>query len=247
MLGAGCILGRANSARQATSDASTVLQNRDARYADESWEQLRVGDAAHPAAARRIGHDNYRRNRMNLGFWELTLLVLIPATAYASWIDYAERRVPNWLNAALAAAGIAAHAAFHGWSGVGTSLLGLLVGFGLLILPWMMHGMGAGDVKLMAAIGAWIGPWLTLWSFGVGAIIGGFAAVVMILSTGRAVHALTNMQTIMTKMKRLDTAFGEFGGAKTFGATSQLLPYGVPLTAGTWVVLLASYFGGWFA
>ena len=69
----------------------------------------------------------------------------------------------------------------------------------------------------------------------------------MILSTGRAVHALTNMQTIMTKMRRFDTAFGEFGGAKTFGATSQLLPYGVPLTAGTIGVLLTHYLGGWLS
>ena len=55
------------------------------------------------------------------------------------------------------------------------------------------------------------------------------------------------MQTIMTKLRRWDTAFGEFGGAKTFGNTSQLLPYGVPLTAGTLGVLLTYYFGGWLS
>jgi hypothetical protein len=49
----------------------------------------------------------------------------------------------------------------------------------------------------------------------------------------------------MTKMRRFETAFGEFGGAKTFGKTSQLLPYGVPLTVGTIGVLLTYYFGGW--
>ena len=69
----------------------------------------------------------------------------------------------------------------------------------------------------------------------------------MIFSTGRALHAYANMQTIVTKMKRLDTAFGEFGGAKTFGNTSQLLPYGVPLTAGTIGVLLTYYLGGWLS
>ena len=69
----------------------------------------------------------------------------------------------------------------------------------------------------------------------------------LLVSTGRALHAYANMQTIMTKMKRVDTAFGEFGGAKTFGSTSQLLPYGVPLTAGTIGVLLTCYFGGWLS
>jgi prepilin peptidase CpaA len=182
---------------------------------------------------------------MSFGYWETTLVVLIPAILYASWIDYSERRVPNWLNASLAAAGLITQGAFFGWEGLGTGMLGLLVGLGVLILPWAMHGMGAGDVKLMAAIGVWLGPWLTLLSFAVGAMIGGAVALVMILASGRAVHAYTNLQTIMSKFRRLDTAFGEYGGAKTFGNTSQLLPYGVPLTAGTIGVLLTYYFGGW--
>lgn len=182
---------------------------------------------------------------MSLGYWEVTLVILIPAILYASWIDYSQRRVPNWLNAWLAAAGLIMQGVYFGWSGVGTGLLGLLVGFGLLILPWAAHGMGAGDVKLLAAIGAWLGPWLTLLSFAVGAIIGGVVALIMIFSTGRAVHAYTNLQTIMSKFRRLDTAFSEVGGARTFGESSQLLPYGVPLTAGTIGVLLTHYFGGW--
>jgi prepilin peptidase CpaA len=180
-----------------------------------------------------------------MGYWEVTLAVLVPGILYASWVDFAERRVPNWLNAALLVAGLAVQSWFFGVSGLSNGVLGLLLGFGLLIVPWLMHGMGAGDVKLMAATGAWLGPWLTLLSFAAGAVIGGVAAVAMILSTGRVMHAVTNMQTIMTKMRRLDTAFGEFGGAKTFGNTSQLLPYGVPLTAGTIGVLLTHYLGGW--
>ena len=180
-----------------------------------------------------------------MGYWEVTLAILVPGVLYASWIDYTQRRVPNWLNAALALTGLTVQGIYFGWNGVGFGALGLLVGFGLLIVPWLMHGMGAGDVKLMAAIGCWLGPWLTLLSFAVGGIIGGVAAVIMIASTGRAVHAFTNMQTIWTKVRRWETAFGEFGGAKTFGDTSQLLPYGVPLTAGTLGVLFVHYFGGW--
>lgn len=183
-------------------------------------------------------------------YWQITFGVLVPGTLYASWIDYAERRVPNWLNATLGLLGLLVQGLAFGWytsgvGGLGWGLLGLVVGFGVLIVPWLMHGMGAGDVKLMAAIGCWLGPWLTLVSFAVGAIIGGAVAVVMIYTSGRTVHALANMQTILTKLRRLDTAFGEYGGARTFGATSQLLPYGVPLTAGTLGVLLTYYFGGW--
>jgi len=184
---------------------------------------------------------------MSFGYWEIALAVLIPGTLYASWIDYSQRRVPNWLNAALAAAGLAAQAAYFGWHGLGAGLLGLLVGFALLIVPWLMHGMGAGDVKLLMAIGTWLGPKLTLVCFATGAIIGGLAALAMIVATGRTLHALANMQTIMMKVRRLDTAFSDFGGAKSFGATSQLLPYGVPLTIGTIAVLLTYYIGGWLS
>ncbi len=187
---------------------------------------------------------------MNIGYWEITLALLVPGILYASWIDYAQRRVPNWLNATIAAAGLACQGLFYGWyaeggGGVGWGLLGLAAGFGVLIVPWLMHGMGAGDVKLMAAIGCWLGPWLTLLSFAAGAIIGGITAIIMIVSTGRTLHAYANMQTIMTKLRRAETAFGEFGGARTFGTTSQLLPYGVPLTAGTIGVLVTYYVGGW--
>ncbi len=187
-------------------------------------------------------------------YWLITFAILGPGILYASWIDYAQRRVPNWLNASLALFGLTAQALSFGWytsgdgalpGGLAWGLLGLLVGFGVLIVPWAMHGMGAGDVKLMAAIGCWLGPWLTLLSFAVGAILGGIVAVVMIYTSGRTVHAITNLQTIFTKVRRLETAFGEFGGAKAFGDTSQLLPYGVPLTLGTLGVLLTYYFGGW--
>lgn len=187
-------------------------------------------------------------------YWHVTFAVLVPGILYASWIDYSQRRVPNWLNATLAVSGLVVQGLAFGWwtpgeagprGGVGWGLLGLAVGFGLLIVPWLMHAMGAGDVKLMAAIGCWLGPWLTLLGFTAGGLLGGLVAVVMIYTSGRTVHALTNLQTILHKMRRLETAFGEYGGARTFGDTSQLLPYGVPLTAGTIGVLVTYYVGGW--
>lgn len=169
-------------------------------------------------------------------FWLTACVILVPGIIWASWIDYKERRVPNWLNASLALVGLMAQLWFVGWAGLGAGLLGLLVGFGVLIIPWLMHGMGAGDVKLMMAIGCWLGPWLTLLSFCVGGIVGGIVAVIMILSTGRMWNAYANLTTIMHKVSHRDTVFAEFGSTKSFGDTSQLLPYGVPLTIGTLIV-----------
>lgn len=179
-------------------------------------------------------------------FWVVTCAILVPGVILASWIDYAQRRVPNWLNAALIVLGFAAQAYFHGLGGMTAGLFGLLVGFGVLIIPWAMHGMGAGDVKLMAAIGVWFGPWMTLVSFAVGAVLGGIIAVVMIVSSGRLQAACANVGVLMVKMQSRETAFGEFGSAKSFAAGgSQLLPYGVPLTIGSLIVLAGQVFQWW--
>lgn len=175
----------------------------------------------------------------------LTAAVVVPATLYASWIDYKERRVPNWLNASLALAGLLAQAAFFGWSGLGAGAAGLAVGFGCLIVPWAMHGMGAGDVKLMAAIGAWFGPWMCLAGFVVGALVGGVIALIMIALQRKWAHATANLGVILFKLSRRDTWFSEFGSARSFGSTSSLLPYGIPLTIGSWIVLAAQITGWW--
>ena len=178
-------------------------------------------------------------------FWHVTCAILVPGILLASWIDYSQRRVPNWLNALLIVIGFVVQAIYFGTAGLSAGFWGMLTGFGVLIVPWMMHGMGAGDVKLMAAIGVWLGPWLTLWSFAVGALIGGLAAVAMILSSGRLRMACANFGVIIAKCSNMQTAFSEVGSAKSFGSTSQLLPYGVPLTCGTLIVLAGKVFGWW--
>lgn len=182
---------------------------------------------------------------MSVGYWSATWIILIPAILYASWVDGKEKRVPNWLNALVLSAGVAMQWGHLEGAGVWTALGGVLVGFGVLIGPWLIHGMGAGDVKLMAAIGAWFGPAMTLWAFVVGAIFGAVIAIIMIALSGRIRHAGANMTTIMVKMSNPATWFTEFGGAKSFGGTSQLLPYGIPLTMGSITVLVGVTFNWW--
>jgi len=86
--------------------------------------------------------------------WWPTLIVL----AVATFTDLRHRRIPNWLVLPFLLAGLAASGWLHGWRGIGQSFAGL--GLGLVIYGFLfcIGGMGAGDVKLCAAIGAWIGP-----------------------------------------------------------------------------------------
>ena len=181
----------------------------------------------------------------SVGYWHVATTILVPGVVLASWIDWRYRKVPNWLNLALILVGLTVQGIFHGWSGLGMGLLGMLLGFGLLIIPWLMHAMGAGDVKLMAAIGVWLGPLLTFRAFCVGAILAGVIAVVMIIIGRKFWQAYMNLGLIMTKLRSWKTAFSDFGSVQTLKSTSQLLPYGVPLSIGALLVMFSRGASWW--
>lgn len=170
-------------------------------------------------------------------YWQITAAILTPLLLWASWIDYKERRVPNYLNALIAALGIAMQCAWFGWSGLTTGLLGGLAGLGLLIIPWLAYMMGAGDVKLLSAAGVWLGPVYVFWGFIVGAIIGGVVSVVMIALARRWSTAAANMQLATFKCLNPKLIFSEIGSVKSLGNDTQLIPYGVPLTGGMLIIL----------
>jgi prepilin peptidase CpaA len=105
--------------------------------------------------------------------WWPTLIVL----AVATFTDLRSRRIPNWLVLPFLFAGVAVSGWLHGWHGIGQSLAGLGLGALLFgILSWM-GGMGMGDVKLCAAIGAWIGPSQLLTALVITGIAGGVMAL----------------------------------------------------------------------
>ncbi len=79
------------------------------------------------------------------------------------------------------------HLFFNGWSGLGTSLLGFLIGFGILLIPYFMGGMGAGDVKLLALIGALKGPAFVVNTSIYMALLGGVIALGILIFSGGAV------------------------------------------------------------
>ncbi len=106
--------------------------------------------------------------------WWPTLIVLVVATVS----DIRSRRIPNWLVFPFLVAGIVVSTATHGWSGLGHSLLGVLLAAVLLGFLYWLGGMGMGDVKLCAAIGAWIGPSQLLVALVVMGIAGGVIALI---------------------------------------------------------------------
>lgn len=86
---------------------------------------------------------------------------LYPALLGASVIDWRSHQIPNSLVLFVAASGLIYQMLAYGALGIGQSVLGMLLGLAALLPFYLMKGMAAGDVKLMAAVGAWL-PLMTL-------------------------------------------------------------------------------------
>jgi len=112
--------------------------------------------------------------------WWPTLIVLVIAT----FTDLRSRRIPNWLVFPFMIAGMAVSGWLHGWNGLGHSLAGFALGGLLFGVLSMMGGMGMGDVKLCAAIGAWVGPGQLMIALVLTGIVGGIMALVWAICGG---------------------------------------------------------------
>ena len=82
---------------------------------------------------------------------------MFAALVLAAITDLRSQRIPNWLSLPLAAVGLVVHSFAVGGEGIAFAAAGLAAGFALLIPFYALGGMGAGDVKLLAAVGAWVG------------------------------------------------------------------------------------------
>lgn len=122
---------------------------------------------------------------------ELLALVLV-AGAY----DLRFRRIPNWLNLISVVAGFAVNGMLSGGPGLKTAFLGFALALLVYVPLYLVRAMGAGDVKLMAAVGAMAGPrhWLEI--FLVTAIFGGIASLVLIALRKRFHQTLVNLAVI---------------------------------------------------
>lgn len=105
--------------------------------------------------------------------WWPTLTVV----AIASVSDIRDHRIPNWLVLPFLVGGLVTSGALHGWFGFGQSVLGLLLGALCMGLLYCLGGLGMGDVKLCAAVGAWIGPHQLITALVLTGIAGGVIAI----------------------------------------------------------------------
>lgn len=159
--------------------------------------------------------------------WWPTVAVL----AVATFTDLRSRRIPNWLVLPFLLAGILASGWMHGRHGIGQSFAGL--GLGLLIygLLFWMGGMGMGDVKLCAAIGAWIGPGQLLIALVITGIVGGVMAIGWAIAGGFLGELLKGTGTVIFDWKK--RRMGVHPDFALSNPKARKMPYAPAIAIGT--------------
>ncbi len=163
----------------------------------------------------------------------LTALILVAAT-----YDIRFRRIPNWLTLSGVVAGVAMNTfLYNGWQGLILSLAGLGTAFAAYFVLYLLRGMGAGDVKLMAAIGAMVGFRAWFGIFMITAIVGGIAAIVVVALRGRFRKTMWNVGFILSEMKRGRPAYVSNEELDVRSPKAVGLPHGAVIAVGTLVFL----------
>lgn len=171
----------------------------------------------------------------------LALLPLLAACGWAAAVDARTRRIPNVISLPLAAAGIAYAVTGGAVVGPGGAALGLLAGFGLLVVPYAIGAMGGGDVKLLAAVGAWVGPAGALGVFVVATLFAAVLALCQATASGRLGRLLGNSALLAVNVAHVRSLGVDHlaGTGRSLDSAGRPLPYAVPVLVGVAAVVAA--------
>jgi prepilin peptidase CpaA len=174
---------------------------------------------------------------MNLSetIWMATLAVVL----CAGYTDWRTRRIPNWLTVSGFLLGIGLNSILSGWRGTLDSLEGAALALGLLLPLVLLRGFGAGDWKLLGAVGALMGWRAMLIVLIVSCLVTGAAALVQIVVTRRLKVTMENVVTLLK-------GFAIFGfrpnpEISLDNPTLAKLPFGTCVAVGTALCFLAAH------
>jgi prepilin peptidase CpaA len=151
----------------------------------------------------------------------------------AAVTDLRSRRIPNWLTLSGVCAGLLLNWYLSGLPGLWTGFKGLLLGFGVYFILYALRAMGAGDVKLMAAVGAIVGPanWFAV--FIASSLAGGVLAVVLMVWKGKVRETLWNSLFIVGELARFRAPYHRRTDLDVKDSRSLKMPHGVAIAVGT--------------
>jgi len=164
--------------------------------------------------------------------------VLLAVVLLAAAYDLRFRRIPNWLTMSGVVLGLGVNAILFGARGFGLSALGLLCAFAVYLPLYLIRGMGAGDVKLMAAVGALVGPLHWLGIFLATGILGGVVAVLLILGRKRFHQTLFNLAVIGFELCHFRAPAARDEHVDVRSSKGLRLPHGAVIAGGCLAYLL---------
>ncbi len=170
---------------------------------------------------------------------QLTIWIFaLGVTLLAGWVDFRTHKIPNWLTVPALLLGIAMHIVVAGWPGAKTSLEGAGLALALLLPLVLLRGLGAGDWKLMGAVGAFLGPLMFLFILVGSILVSGLMAMVAIMRTQRVVETIRNMWVLV----RGFFSFGLRANPKISLDNPTLLkvPFGVAVAVSTLICFCAA-------
>ncbi len=161
------------------------------------------------------------------------LALVLTAAVY----DFRFRRIPNRLVLIGLAAGLGLNVVISGWPGFTFAAGGFAMGFGLYFILYLMRAMGAGDVKLMGAVGSMVGAlhWLKL--FAAAALVGGVLAIVMMVAKRRVRRTLWNIAFIFSEFRHFRAPYMKSEELDVKSSRAATMPHGVAIALGTIIYL----------
>ncbi len=172
----------------------------------------------------------------NWPIWLVSVVMIIAAV-----IDGMILKVPNWLTFPFIMTGWMHGMVQAGVGGLAASLAGTAVGLLLLLAVRAVGGMGGGDVKLLAGLGAWVGVSSVWWAFVVTTLVGAIMAIVMIACSGQWRKHYYMARQILHEWKTVRNPEKLSAIAKKRKPDMMLLPYGIPMAVGS--ILYFAYAG----
>jgi prepilin peptidase CpaA len=168
----------------------------------------------------------------------LTLLLLVLVAAIT---DLHSRRIPNWLVAVGSALGIGLNAFVFGLAGFKSALIGAGCAFGVYLLFYLLHAMGAGDVKLMATIGAFVGAKAWAVIFFLTAVSGAMVALVVLIATCQLRRTLWNVRLLIAHLLHFRAPYKVSDELDVQSDLAMRLPHAVNVALGTIAFLIAQH------
>jgi prepilin peptidase CpaA len=174
---------------------------------------------------------------------ETVWILTIGVTLLAGWVDFRTRKIPNWLTVPAFFLGLTLRTVLAGWPGAKASLEGAGLALVLLLPLVLMRALGAGDWKLMGALGAFLGPVLFLFVLLGSILVSGLMAIVEMTRTQRVGETFRNLFVLVR-------GFISFGlranpGISLDNPRLLKLPFGVAVAISTLICFCAAQWGLW--